>query len=96
MVRLSPGGRHGAVFNGFAHAGTGGLIAALRLEGLGAPAVFDGPIDRPSVLAMWNRCWSSLTFAPHIGVSPECERGTGCFESRLSTTGRRRRPRRET
>ena len=27
------------------------VIAALRLEGLGAPAVFDGPIDNPSFLA---------------------------------------------
>ena len=27
------------------------MIAALRLEGLGAPAVFDGPIDSPSFLA---------------------------------------------
>ena len=27
------------------------MIAALRLEGLGAPAVFDGPIDIPSFLA---------------------------------------------
>ena len=27
------------------------MIAALRLEGLGAPAVFDGPIDSPSFRA---------------------------------------------
>jgi len=27
------------------------VVAALRLEGLGAPAVFDGPIDNPSFLA---------------------------------------------
>ena len=27
------------------------VIAALRLEGLGAPAVFDGPIDTPTFLA---------------------------------------------
>ena len=27
------------------------MIAALRLEGLGAPAVFDGPIDSPTFLA---------------------------------------------
>jgi len=27
------------------------VIAALRLDGLGAPAVFDGPIDTPSFLA---------------------------------------------
>jgi transposase len=27
------------------------VIATLRLEGLGAPAVFDGPIDSPSFLA---------------------------------------------
>jgi transposase len=27
------------------------VIAALRLEGLGAPAVFDGPIDNPTFLA---------------------------------------------
>jgi transposase len=27
------------------------VIAALRLEGVGAPAVFDGPIDNPSFLA---------------------------------------------
>jgi transposase len=27
------------------------VIAALRLDGLGAPAVFDGPIDNPSFLA---------------------------------------------
>lgn len=27
------------------------MIAALRLEGLGAPAVFDGPIDNPTFLA---------------------------------------------
>jgi len=27
------------------------VIAALRLEGLGAPAVFDGPIDSPAFLA---------------------------------------------
>ena len=27
------------------------MIAALRLDGLGAPAVFDGPIDSPSFLA---------------------------------------------
>ncbi len=27
------------------------VITALRLEGLGAPAVFDGPIDSPSFLA---------------------------------------------
>ena len=27
------------------------MIAALRLEGLGAPAVFDGPIDSPMFLA---------------------------------------------
>jgi transposase len=27
------------------------VIAALRLEGVGAPAVFDGPIDSPSFLA---------------------------------------------
>ena len=27
------------------------VVAALRLEGLGAPAVFDGPIDSPSFLA---------------------------------------------
>ena len=27
------------------------IIAALRLEGVGAPAVFDGPIDSPSFLA---------------------------------------------
>jgi transposase len=27
------------------------VIAALRLDGLGAPAVFDGPIDSPSFLA---------------------------------------------
>ena len=27
------------------------VIAALRLEGLGAPAVFDGPIDQPTFLA---------------------------------------------
>jgi transposase len=33
------------------HWATHTVIAALRLEGLHAPAVFDGPIDRPSVLA---------------------------------------------
>ena len=27
------------------------MIAALRLEGMGAPAVFDGPIDSPTFLA---------------------------------------------
>ena len=27
------------------------MIAALRLKGLGAPAVFDGPIDSPTFLA---------------------------------------------
>lgn len=27
------------------------MIAALRLDGLGAPAVFDGPIDSPTFLA---------------------------------------------
>ena len=27
------------------------MIAALRLEGLGAPAVFDGPIDNPTFRA---------------------------------------------
>ena len=27
------------------------MVAALRLEGLGAPAVFDGPIDSPTFLA---------------------------------------------
>ena len=27
------------------------VVAALRLEGLGAPAVFDGPIDNPMFLA---------------------------------------------
>lgn len=27
------------------------MIAALRLEGIGAPAVFDGPIDSPTFLA---------------------------------------------
>src|SRR5437870_6521416 len=27
------------------------VVAALRLEGLGAPAVFDGPIDSPTFLA---------------------------------------------
>jgi len=27
------------------------VIAALRLEGLGAPAVFDGPMDSPTFLA---------------------------------------------
>jgi transposase len=27
------------------------VIAALRLEGLGAPAVFDGPVDSPTFLA---------------------------------------------
>ena len=27
------------------------VVAALRLEGLGAPAVFDGPIDNPTFLA---------------------------------------------
>ncbi len=27
------------------------MIATLRLEGLGAPAVFDGPIDSPTFLA---------------------------------------------
>ena len=27
------------------------MVAALRLEGLGAPAVFNGPIDNPSFLA---------------------------------------------
>ena len=27
------------------------MIAALRLEGLGAPAVFDGPMDSPTFLA---------------------------------------------
>ena len=27
------------------------VIAALRVEGLGAPAVFDGPIDQPTFLA---------------------------------------------
>jgi transposase len=31
--------------------GTRTLIAALRLDGLGAPAVFDGPIDNASFLA---------------------------------------------
>ena len=27
------------------------MVAALRMEGLGAPAVFDGPIDNPTFLA---------------------------------------------
>lgn len=35
----------------FGHWETHTVIAALRLEGLSAPAVFDGPIDNPSFLA---------------------------------------------
>jgi transposase len=35
----------------FGHWDTHTVVAALRLEGLGAPAVFDGPIDNPSFLA---------------------------------------------
>ena len=35
----------------FGHWETHTVVAALRLEGLGAPAVFDGPIDNPSFLA---------------------------------------------
>src|SRR5438105_2764586 len=33
------------------------VIAALRLEGLGAPAVFDGPIDSPTFLAYVEQVW---------------------------------------
>ena len=35
----------------YGHWQTHTVIAALRLEGLGAPAVFDGPIDSPTFLA---------------------------------------------
>ena len=35
----------------FGHWDTHTVVAALRLDGLGAPAVFDGPIDNPSFLA---------------------------------------------
>ena len=35
----------------FGHWDTHTVVAALRLEGLGAPAVFNGPIDNPSFLA---------------------------------------------
>ena len=31
------------------------IIAALRLEGLQAPAVFDGPLDNPTFLAQRER-----------------------------------------
>jgi len=35
----------------FGHWETHTVIAALRVDGLGAPAIFDGPIDTPSFLA---------------------------------------------
>jgi hypothetical protein len=35
----------------FGHGETHTVIAALRVDGLGAPAVFDGPIDNASFLA---------------------------------------------
>ena len=35
----------------FGHWDTHTVVAALRLDGLGAPAVFDGPMDNPTFLA---------------------------------------------
>ena len=35
----------------FGHWDTHTVVAALRLDGLGAPAVFDGPIDHPTFVA---------------------------------------------
>jgi len=35
----------------FGHWDTHTVVAALRVDGLGAPAVFDGPIDNPTFLA---------------------------------------------
>ena len=47
----SPQGARLADHTPCSHWQTHTVIAALRLEGLGAPAVFDGPIDSPTFLA---------------------------------------------
>ena len=47
----SPGGTRLPDHAPFGHWDTHTVVAALRVEGLGAPAVFDGPIDNPSFLS---------------------------------------------
>ena len=42
----------------FGHWDTHTVVAALRLDGLTAPAVFDGPIDNPTFLAYIEQSWS--------------------------------------
>ena len=47
----SPRGVRLRDYTPYGHWQTHTVIAALRVNGLGAPAVFDGPIDNPSFLA---------------------------------------------
>jgi hypothetical protein len=47
----SPGGVRLHDHTPCSHWETHTVVAALRLDGLGAPAVFDGPIDTPTYLA---------------------------------------------
>ena len=47
----SPRGVRLRDYTPYRHWQTHTVIAALRVDGLGAPAVFDGPIDNPSFLA---------------------------------------------
>ena len=47
----SPGGTRLQDHAPFGRWDTHTVVAALRVEGLGAPAVFDGPIDSPTFLA---------------------------------------------
>lgn len=47
----SPRGVRLRDYTPYGHWQTHTVIAALRVDGLGAPAVFDGPIDNPSFLA---------------------------------------------
>ena len=47
----SPGGTRLQDHAPFGHWETHTVVAALRLDGLGAPAVFDGPIDTPTFFA---------------------------------------------
>ena len=55
------------------------VIAALRLDGLGAPAVFDGPIDSPSFLAYVEQVlvptlhWGDVVVLDNLAVHKQPE-----------------------
>jgi len=55
------------------------VIAALRLEGLGAPAVFDGPIDNPTF-----RAYVEQVLVPTLRP-PVSERRNAAKTERLKT-----------